>query len=581
MTSNNNVLSSENGVLRASLTFELATHNLVVVQEEEEEEDRESVGSSTSSTTTTTTLALRTRLFNGVFPGPTFRVQPGDTIELNFTNRLADQSIPFHENKFSAPDETNLHFHGLHISGELPSDDITKVIKPGETFLYTVTLPDDHMPGTHWLHPHRHGSNSLQVGGGAASAIIVEDPKDSTLPLPVKQAQDVLFLAQQMDLEQLESVAQQTNDKSLSVSLLSSSSTTTTSKTVPVRGGKQKSPSPFVTVNGQWKPEIVAIKPWKWIRLRVIWAAWLKGELNLGVPECETYLLAKDGVYIRDFPRKITHRAPIVPGGRADLLVRCTKASSIYNVTNGSDIIATIRTTEHESHATFNGSGDDDELKPWTPDYPAYLTDLRDKEVSPGCSCSTVFNQKGVNGNNFQPGIRLHETYLGSVAEREVVLARHPYHQHVYPFQLIGGFSNDTSSVMNEDDYYAIGDWHDTIQGEGIIRFHPTIYSGKMMVHCHRLNHEDKGMIAIEHVHGNDDERQSCVCRNSMIVERVSFGSFVRKTRFDVVMVGLVLVALGFWSYRRFAHKSNRRSMEVDMAASETTRLQNAERSVQ
>ena len=51
----------------------------------------------------------------------------------------------------------------------------------------------DHMPGTHWLHPHRHGSTALQVGGGAASALIVEDPP-GTLPSEVEGAPEVILM---------------------------------------------------------------------------------------------------------------------------------------------------------------------------------------------------------------------------------------------------------------------------------------------------------------------------------------------------------------------------------------------------
>ena len=34
------------------------------------------------------------------------------------------------------------------------------------------------------------------------------------------------------------------------------------------------------------------------------------------------YLLAKDGIYIRDYPRKLT-KALLAAAGRADLMVRC------------------------------------------------------------------------------------------------------------------------------------------------------------------------------------------------------------------------------------------------------------------
>merc|ERR1712066_536826 len=48
----------------------------------------------------------------------------------------------------------------------------------------------------------------------------------------------------------------------------------------------------------------------------------------------------------------------------------------------------------------------------------------------------------------------------------------------------------------------------------------PRKYTGKMMLHCHRLEHEDQGMMGIEYVHGGE-----CVCdslfRNVVVNEIV------------------------------------------------------------
>jgi FtsP/CotA-like multicopper oxidase with cupredoxin domain len=36
-------------------------------------------------------------------------------------------------NTFHAPNTTNLHTHGLHISGESPGDNVFRTCEPGET----------------------------------------------------------------------------------------------------------------------------------------------------------------------------------------------------------------------------------------------------------------------------------------------------------------------------------------------------------------------------------------------------------------------------------------------------------------
>lgn len=158
------------------------------------------------------------------------------------------------------------------------------------------------MSGTHWQHPHKHGSTALQVGGGALQAVIVEDP-DNFLPQQVADAREVLFVAHYFNIPQLEAVRDDANDNTLQFSI----------PTEDVAEFQE-----FVSVNGQYKP-IIEVDAMEWIRLRVVWANFLQGDLDLGIPDCEMQLLAKDGIYIRDFPREIVE-AEVVSGGRADIV---------------------------------------------------------------------------------------------------------------------------------------------------------------------------------------------------------------------------------------------------------------------
>jgi len=50
------------------------------------------------------------------------------------------------------------------------------------------------MPGTHWMHPHLHGSGALQVAGGVAAVFIVKDPS-GYLPSDIESATDTLLVA--------------------------------------------------------------------------------------------------------------------------------------------------------------------------------------------------------------------------------------------------------------------------------------------------------------------------------------------------------------------------------------------------
>lgn len=422
-----------------------------------------------TTVTTGSGATLKTRAFNGTVPGPTIRLQPGDDLKVHFKNRLPDQGSAYVHNQFSAADESNVHFHGLHVSGELPSDDSTVPVLPGQDLVYQTSLPDDHMAGTHWLHPHRHGSTALQVAGGAALALIVEDPP-GTLPAQVEAAPEVLMVVMQIDLEMTQRIASRAGDSWFQLD-----------------GSLQ------ALVNGEVNPSI-SVAAGEWTRFRVIYAGWLAETLNFNVG-CEMVLLAKDGIYIRDFPRSLTGLAPIPAGGRADLLLRCPNADAAYPVTWDGTTIATVITGETTKAAA--------DLEPWSPSYPSYLQDLRSTEPSPNCSCETRLDREEVNGHLFEEDFVLHQSFLGAVVERSLRARDHPYHQHVYPFQVISGFGNSEGGgtrggQSGAANYEMPGDWHDTIAGTGIVRYQPSRFAGKVMVHCHRLDHEDKGMMSME-----------------------------------------------------------------------------------
>jgi hypothetical protein len=68
---------------------------------------------------------------------------------------------------------------------------------------------------------------------------------------------------------------------------------------------------------------------------------------------------------------------------------------------------------------------------------------------------------------------------------------KHPFHLHIYHFQLAGA----------EGDLWdwKVGDWYDSMAFgfDGVrIRFRPDI-PGRIVLHCHLLPHEDKGMMGI------------------------------------------------------------------------------------
>lgn len=107
-------------------------------------------------------IEIQTRGFNGQIPGPIMSMKRGQYYEVILQNSLENPddiefSEDFHFNTFRYPNFTNIHLHGLHVSPLPGSDYPFEVISPGHSFRYIFHIPENHMGGTFWYHPHLHG----------------------------------------------------------------------------------------------------------------------------------------------------------------------------------------------------------------------------------------------------------------------------------------------------------------------------------------------------------------------------------------------------------------------------------------
>ena len=133
--------------------------------------------------------SLERTLFCFVTPdgaeSPTLHINPGDTINISLTNMVppvAGAPVMRVSNDAQVcgdPDMTvtsvNMHFHGTNTSPKCHSDEVIHtLINSGETFKYKLHFPKDEPPGLYWYHPHVHGISSQAVQGGATGAIEVE-----------------------------------------------------------------------------------------------------------------------------------------------------------------------------------------------------------------------------------------------------------------------------------------------------------------------------------------------------------------------------------------------------------------------
>ncbi|MEJ2803930.1 multicopper oxidase family protein [Comamonadaceae bacterium PP-2] len=109
--------------------------------------------------------------YNGQVPGPLIDVREGDTVEIEFHNRL--------------PQPSTVHWHGLPVPADQDGSPMD-LVAPGARRLYRFTLPKG-SAGTYWFHPHPHFMTAEQVFRGLAGAFIVRpaDAADDPLaPLP-------------------------------------------------------------------------------------------------------------------------------------------------------------------------------------------------------------------------------------------------------------------------------------------------------------------------------------------------------------------------------------------------------------
>lgn len=99
--------------------------------------------------------------FNGMTPGPTLRVQQGETLSVDFQNRIGEGSA--------------VHWHGIRIDNAMDGVPyLTQdMVADGADFAYRFKVPD---AGTYWYHAHNRSWE--QVAKGLYGPLIVEE----TLP---------------------------------------------------------------------------------------------------------------------------------------------------------------------------------------------------------------------------------------------------------------------------------------------------------------------------------------------------------------------------------------------------------------
>ncbi|NER35533.1 MAG: multicopper oxidase domain-containing protein [Oscillatoria sp. SIO1A7] len=476
------------------------------------------------------------RSYNGELVGPTLRVKPGDTIKIKLINDLPPERSQtpstIHEESpdctYEEPttanntphnfNTTNFHTHGLHVDPNKCSDNVLRLMKPkkekeGKSPDYNieVKIPENHPSGTFWYHAHLHGSTALQVSSGMAGALIVENPKRGLDKIPqIAAAKQKIFVFQQIAYDEDGQIENYNNMGSTAW-----------------KNGKW-----HTTVNGQIVPVIIMrpgeVQRWRFIHggVRESINLELRDRLGRQIPLHE---IAVDGIALGKLDSWKNAPIELEPGYRSDVLVKARpwwKISQEYYLVDRPTSSRILFPTGEAGHIlakvvvamtpplSMDLPDNEQMAEAKKKDAPPNISEEKIADEPQTLSFSISGGQFMVDGKPFSLN-NVRELELGKAERWELktdeqsVAPSHPFHIHVNPFQhdrLEPGQKEcvwqDTwlgCLLCREPKTERI--WRDTLmvkQGtpETILTRYDK-FTGKFVLHCHILDHEDQGMMQL------------------------------------------------------------------------------------
>jgi FtsP/CotA-like multicopper oxidase with cupredoxin domain len=477
-------------------------------------------------------------VYNGSNVPPTLRLNPGDTLIVNYTNNL-----PAPPNGAGYTNATNLHYHGLHVSPANGSDDeIDMLAQPGQTLHYTIAIPSTHPPGLYWYHTHAHGETERQTLSGMSGAIVIEGISQYA-PATAAAAERIIVMRDTLTPGEL-----LPNADPLQINAMrwAKSHAAYGASGTQVRGKSTKqTQNPYVvvdplyrrisqpvtasahcrgpetpfrdwTVNGLTQPAI-GIKPGETQFWRMVNAG-ADTYLDVQVDNTVMQIVAIDGVPVSNGvntpPTLTVGHWLLPPASRVEFLVTGPAGGAPLSLrTNCVDsgpsgaampaaVLATLDPTTSVPGAAVHG-------RHVTSLRSARSTWARARAIKAAAQSSgtliqqtvTYSDQNTINGVAYNPGgPPLFYAQSGTVQEWTVVNNSqqiHTFHIHQIHFvvEAINGVTQAQQYVMDNVNIPAA-----TVNGPGTVKllldFTDPIIVGTFLVHCHILAHEDAGMMA-------------------------------------------------------------------------------------
>ncbi|HSF42795.1 MAG TPA: multicopper oxidase domain-containing protein [Thermoanaerobaculia bacterium] len=458
------------------------------------------------------TVSLRS--YDGRLVGPTLRVKPGDVLNVWLDNQLPCLTPPCRcqegpalehhhvemvngalgaEPSPSTFNTTNLHTHGLHVSPKDPADNVLREVLPGCSYPFQFQIPKNHPAGTFWYHPHVHGSTAIQVGSSGVGALIVEGGLD--LVPEIRAAEERILVFQQIPYT---CKARETDPQSP----CTSADPGKVESFNLFGNGKWPKSWQATTINGEVQP-VIHMQPgevqrWRMIHGGVretILAGVATGPSSSALPGW-LHEIALDGLPTGEVAPRTT--VELQPGYRADLLVKAQRPGTYYLIDKPTSaeqsLLAEAESQKILAVIVVSGAVNDMRLPTNAQVSRFRLPSVRDEEVLGRPIQSVIFNIENnkftVDGEEFPGSTR--SLQLGKADEWKVEskLANHPFHIHVNPFEVLE--KDSSGRVIRRY-------WKDTIlvkPGQPLtLRSRYEVFDGKFVLHCHILDHEDRGMM--------------------------------------------------------------------------------------
>jgi len=393
-----------------------------------------------------------------------------------------------------------------------------------ERFRFDLDEPEAHPAGTFWFHSHVHGSTAIQVANGVAGALIVRGDVDE---LPgVKQARERVFLLQQIPFDDpsVKPLTGECDDAALSID------------DFPLAIAAKRT-----LVNGVLAPTIVVpkgqVERWRFIHAGISQEIALTlrrreggkcGSPEAGAPIAAMRQIAADGITFG--AAETVNDLVLDPGYRADVMMQAPSEPGTYCLLDAAAAVGLNDAPEDENvvaylevkdaPATTTLMPSDAELKAiarpvldcaTTLDTPVRPFVFAQQKDAMGALCegqcpkgTPIFN---LDCRQFDAADEPLPLPFGKIEEWQLSsqLSDHPYHIHVNSFTVCAGSIVHGEAVTTPH-------WKDTLfvrkadtaTGSGVnamtstpirIRTHYEDFKGKFVMHCHKLQHEDEGMM--------------------------------------------------------------------------------------